>query len=113
MSDKLTSDDAEARAQEITAAFLEAHWGGIVQALSERLRQTGSEGQMPVCCDLLDGVRTYVRTPFPSGKYPKQIANDLRISVRTIGTYRGRILKKMAMKSNAEIIHYAAHRGLF
>ena len=47
-----------------------------------------------------------------SGKYPKQIANDLRLSVRTIGTYRDRILKKMTLKSNAEIIHYAAHRGL-
>ena len=47
-----------------------------------------------------------------SGKYPKQIANDLRLSVRTIGTYRDRILKKMTLKSNAEIIRYAAHRGL-
>ncbi len=42
-----------------------------------------------------------------SGKKLKQIADELCLSINTISTYRGRILQKMGMKSNAEAIHYA------
>jgi two-component system invasion response regulator UvrY len=42
-----------------------------------------------------------------SGKTVKQIADDLYLSVKTISTYRSRILEKMKMKTNAELMHYA------
>jgi len=42
-----------------------------------------------------------------SGKTVKQIADDLFLSVKTISTYRSRILEKMKMKTNAELMHYA------
>jgi DNA-binding NarL/FixJ family response regulator len=42
-----------------------------------------------------------------SGKTVKQIAVDLYLSVKTISTYRSRILEKMKMKTNAELMHYA------
>ncbi|OGG46695.1 MAG: DNA-binding response regulator [Candidatus Handelsmanbacteria bacterium RIFCSPLOWO2_12_FULL_64_10] len=47
-----------------------------------------------------------------SGKTVKEIAAGLSLSVKTVSTYRIRILKKMNVKSNAELIHYALQRGL-
>jgi len=47
-----------------------------------------------------------------SGKTVKQIAEELCLSIKTISTYRSRILEKMKMKSNAELIHYAIQNRL-
>jgi DNA-binding NarL/FixJ family response regulator len=47
-----------------------------------------------------------------SGKAVKEIAAELSLSVKTVSTYRARILKKMRVRSNAELIHYALQRGL-
>ena len=42
-----------------------------------------------------------------SGKSASQIANALSLSNKTVSTYRTRVLKKMKMKTNADIIRYA------
>lgn len=47
-----------------------------------------------------------------SGKTVSQIAAQLSLSVKTISTYRGRILEKMRMKTNAELTHYAVRNRL-
>jgi DNA-binding NarL/FixJ family response regulator len=47
-----------------------------------------------------------------SGKTVGEIASLLSLSDSTISTYRARILEKMAMKTNAELTHYAIHRKL-
>lgn len=47
-----------------------------------------------------------------SGKTVSQIADELTLSVKTISTYRARILEKMVMASNAEITHYAIQNKL-
>ena len=47
-----------------------------------------------------------------SGKTVGEIATELSLSVKTISTYRTRILEKMNMKTNAELIHYAIHHNL-
>ena len=41
-----------------------------------------------------------------SGKTTKTIANDLSISPKTVSTFRSRILKKLDLRNNADIIHY-------
>jgi two-component system, NarL family, invasion response regulator UvrY len=46
------------------------------------------------------------------GKSVGDIAAHLSLSVKTISTYRTRLLKKMAMSSNAELIRYALQHGL-
>jgi len=47
-----------------------------------------------------------------SGKTVKEIAAELFLSVKTISTFRSRILKKMKMKNNAQLTHYAIERRL-
>jgi DNA-binding NarL/FixJ family response regulator len=47
-----------------------------------------------------------------SGKTVKEISEDLSLSVKTISTYRARILEKMKMKNIAELIRYAIKNGL-
>ena len=42
-----------------------------------------------------------------SGKTVRQIADELFLSPNTVSTHRTRILRKMNMKSNAELMHYA------
>ena len=47
-----------------------------------------------------------------SGKTVTVIAEELGLSVKTISTYRVRILEKLEMKNNAELTHYAIKEGL-
>lgn len=46
------------------------------------------------------------------GKSTGKIADQLSLSVNTIGTFRRRILEKMKMASNSEIVAYAIHHNL-
>ena len=47
-----------------------------------------------------------------SGKTVKQISEDLSLSVKTISTYRARILEKMKMTNIPELIRYVIKNGL-
>jgi DNA-binding NarL/FixJ family response regulator len=47
-----------------------------------------------------------------SGKTVTTIAEELALSVKTISTYRVRILEKLNMKNNAELTRYAIKEGL-
>ncbi|MDA8239088.1 MAG: response regulator transcription factor [Nitrospiraceae bacterium] len=47
-----------------------------------------------------------------SGKTIKTIADELSLSVKTVSTYRTRILEKMRMKNNAELTHYSIQNRL-
>ncbi len=49
---------------------------------------------------------------FASGKTVSEIADELCLSVSTISTYRTRILEKMGMKNNAELVNYAIRNNL-
>jgi acetyl-CoA synthetase len=41
-----------------------------------------------------------------------QISTELCVSVKTVSTYRARIMEKMNMKSNADLTYYAVSQGL-
>ena len=47
-----------------------------------------------------------------SGKTLTQIAEHLKLSVKTVSVYRARLLDKMRMKNNAELTHYGLKHGL-
>ncbi len=47
-----------------------------------------------------------------NGKTIKEISHELYLSEKTISTYRTRILKKMNMRTNAELINYSIKNNL-
>ncbi|MFQ5843531.1 MAG: response regulator transcription factor, partial [Planctomycetota bacterium] len=47
-----------------------------------------------------------------AGRSVKEIAAALILSPKTVSTYRTRILQKMKLNSNAELIRYAVREGL-
>jgi len=47
-----------------------------------------------------------------SGQSVSGIAGELSLSVKTVSTYRSRVLEKMCFKSNADITSYALRNGL-
>ena len=46
------------------------------------------------------------------GKTVSEIASELTLSVKTVSTYRTRVLEKMGMRTNAELTRYAVQHGL-
>lgn len=83
-----------------------------------------SEGTADMLLDILEGDasqaphdtlsdREYeVLCLIASGESLTQIGKRLSLSVKTISTYRTRILAKMKMKDNTELTHYAIKVGL-
>jgi DNA-binding NarL/FixJ family response regulator len=47
------------------------------------------------------------------GKSVKEIAEELFLSVKTISTYRSRILEKLNFKNNSELIRYVLEHKIF
>jgi two-component system invasion response regulator UvrY len=47
-----------------------------------------------------------------AGKVPKEIGNELSLSAKTVSTYRSRILEKLKLRNNAEIMRYVVERKL-
>jgi DNA-binding NarL/FixJ family response regulator len=47
-----------------------------------------------------------------SGKSVKEIAGKLELNIKTVSTYRLRILEKMRMKNNSELTYYAVKNQL-
>jgi two-component system, NarL family, invasion response regulator UvrY len=99
----------------LIAAVRKVIGGGryISPALAELLAVSlggGDSARMPHE-DLSD--REYqVLCMIASGKTVGQIAAELGLSVKTISTYRARVLEKMGMKTSAELTHYAIRNNL-
>ena len=47
-----------------------------------------------------------------AGMTPSQIAEELNLSIKTVSTYRSRVLTKLKLSNNAELIKYAIKHGL-
>jgi DNA-binding NarL/FixJ family response regulator len=62
--------------------------------------------------ELLSDREYQVFSMIATGKSLTEIGKELSLSVKTISTHRTRILEKMKMKKNAELIHYAIQHGL-
>jgi DNA-binding NarL/FixJ family response regulator len=46
------------------------------------------------------------------GKRVKEIAFDLRLSVKTVETHRAHVMQKLGVRSVAELTRYAIREGL-
>ena len=100
--------------QEVIDAIRKVVSGGkyISDSLTEELvREIGTESEKPLIRRLSDR-EFQVFEMIASGKTVGKIAEELSLSVKTISTYRARILEKMNMKSNAELTFYAVSNKL-
>lgn len=80
----------------------------LAQRLADRLGEPGAQAPH----DALSNREYQVMCMLASGKTISDIAEALSLSVKTISTYRARILEKMKLENTAEIIRYAIKRGL-
>jgi two-component system, NarL family, invasion response regulator UvrY len=62
--------------------------------------------------ELLSAQEYRVMLLIAEGKSPSEIATIMSLSVKTVGTYRARILEKTNWKNNNELTKYCLQRGL-
>ncbi|GAB5520500.1 MAG: response regulator transcription factor [Rhodothermales bacterium] len=77
----------------------------------ELLEQLDADVQGPLHKRLSDR-EFQVLQMIASGKTVTEIADILALSVKTVSTYRSRVLDKMNLKNNAELTHYAIKNEL-
>jgi two-component system invasion response regulator UvrY len=84
----------------------------ISQKFAEKLiDRIGESVSKPLHESLSDREHEVMRM-IASGSALTEIAETLHLSVKTVSTYRTRILEKMKMTTNAELIRYALKQGL-
>ena len=99
---------------ELIKAIHKVYRGGkyISPALAEKIAFALDEDTRKLPHETLSDREYQVLCLIGAGKTVSQIADGLALSVKTVSTYRARILEKMHMQNNAELIHYAVQNGL-
>jgi DNA-binding NarL/FixJ family response regulator len=107
----LTKESASDR---LIEAIHKVHRGGkyITPSLAEKIAFALDEGTAGAPHESLSDREYQVLCLIGSGRTVSQIADALSLSVKTVSTYRARILEKMRLQNNAELIHYAVQNGL-
>ncbi|HJL73511.1 MAG TPA: response regulator transcription factor [Nitrospinaceae bacterium] len=103
----------ESASEKLVEAIRKVADGGkyASQTITEKLAFDFSDYEKPLHERLSD--REYqVFGMISVGKSLTEIGKELSLSVKTISTHRTRILEKMKMKKNAELIHYAITQNL-
>lgn len=99
---------------ELAGAIRRAYRGGkyVTESLAERLAfELESDREMQPHAMLSD--REYqVLCKLGAGTSVKETAVELGLSPKTVSTYRTRVLAKMKLKTNAELIRYVLRHGL-
>lgn len=104
----------ESAPEELVKAIRKVCTGGkyVSPAQAERMvsELTGHGDKAPH--ELLSDREYEILCLIASGKTATQIARQLCLSVKTVSTYRSRILEKMKLETNAQLTHYAIKNGL-
>jgi two-component system invasion response regulator UvrY len=100
--------------EELIKAIRKVHRGGkyISPSLAEKIAFALDEDTNKPPHETLSDREYQVLCLIGSGKTVSQVADSLALSVKTVSTYRARILEKMHLENNAELIHYAVQNGL-
>lgn len=104
----------ESAADQLVAAIRKVAQGGkyVSPALAEKLVfDLDTDSDKPPHEKLSDR-EFQVLCMIASGKTVTEIAIELALSVKTVSTYRSRILEKMDMQRNSDLTHYAIQQGL-
>ena len=104
----------ESAPDELVGAIRKVSAGGkyVSSALAEELALDLQRGDKQPLHETLSDREYRVMCLIASGKTATEIARELSLSVKTISTYRHRILDKMKMKNSAELTHYTMSRRL-
>jgi len=94
---------------ELTSAVRKVLAGGryISPAVAEWLATALQKTEVEFPHQALSARELEIMRLLAAGKSLKEIATALSISVKMVGTYHGRLLEKMGMRSDAEITRYA------
>lgn len=100
--------------EKLVDAIRKVNQGGkyISSSLAERLAFDLDSDSHKSSHEFLSDREYQVLCMIAQGKTVSEIADTLKLSVKTISTYRARILEKMKMKNNAELTYYAIQNGL-
>jgi two-component system invasion response regulator UvrY len=104
----------ESASAELAGAMQKTMGGGryVSPALAEKMADfIGTDVQAQPHERLSDREFLILRL-IASGKPVGVIARELGLSVKTVSTYRARMLQKMGLKNNAELVHYAFQHHL-
>ena len=104
----------ESAPEELVKAIRKVVSGGryVSPRLAEKLAFEIDSGSDKLLHETLSDREFQVMRMMASGQTVKEIAAELALSVKTISTYRARILDKMNLHTNAELIHYAIQNQL-
>jgi DNA-binding NarL/FixJ family response regulator len=104
----------ESAPDELIAAVQKILEGGkyVSQSLAERFITELSHPADKPLHDLLSDREYEILRMIASGKTVSEIGEELALSVKTVSTYRTRILEKMNLKNNAEMTKYVLENGL-
>ena len=99
---------------ELLEAIRRVSSGGryVSPAMAEQLVMSLDPGRDAAPHERLSDREYQVMSMIAVGKTPREIAEELFLSVKTVSTYRARILEKMELKNNAELMRYALREGL-
>ena len=81
-------------------------------ALAEQLAALVASDRPAAPHELLSRREFEVFRLIASAKSLTEIAEELQLSAKTVSTYRARVLEKMGMSTNAELMQYAIRHGL-
>ena len=84
----------------------------VSDSLAERLAGDVSGHAVSAPHERLSDREFDVMRGIASGKSVSEIAEEMHLSVKTVSTYRTRLLDKMGMSTNAELTRYAIEQGL-
>jgi DNA-binding NarL/FixJ family response regulator len=104
----------ESAAEELASATKKILSGGryISASLAERLIENLDESAHKPLHESLSDREHEVMKMIAAGVPLTEIGERLHVSVKTISSYRARIMEKMQMKSNAELTRYAMTHSL-
>jgi DNA-binding NarL/FixJ family response regulator len=104
----------EGAAEELAGAVRKVLTGGthVSARLAETLAKNLRAGSSRPAHERLSDRELEVLRGLAAGKTVKEISAGLALSEKTVSTYRARLLEKMQMHSNAELVQYALHEGL-
>jgi two-component system invasion response regulator UvrY len=104
----------ESAAEELISAIRKVARGRkyITSSLAEKIALDWEKDERRPLHEVLSDREYQVLCMIASGKTVKEISKLLCLSIKTVSTHRARILKKMDMKNNAQLTHYAIKHNL-